>query len=81
MNRIRSSNTGGQQSLLNRVISQPDAQIVNLLYLTVLSRMPTAAENEAAQATLRGTTGTTRTQRGENLLWTLYNKVDFIYNY
>jgi len=79
--RIRSTNTGGQQSLLNKHIALPDAALVNQLYLTVLSRYPTAAENETAQFTLRGTSGTTRTQRGENLLWSLYNKVDFIYNY
>ena len=79
--RIRSSNTGGQQSLLNRFINMADNQLVNQLYLTVLSRYPSQQETDLAVATLRGTTGTTRTQRGENLLWSLYNKVDFIYNY
>lgn len=79
--RIRSSNTAGVQSLLNRALAQPDAAMVNLLYLTVLSRYPTAQENDIALASLRGATGTTRTQRGENLLWSLYNKVDFIFNY
>jgi len=81
MTRIRSSNTGGQQSLLNRFINMADTQLVNQLYLTVLSRYPSQAEADIAIATLRGTSGTTRTQRGENLLWSLYNKVDFIYNY
>lgn len=79
--RIRSTNTAGVQSLLNKALAQPDAAMVNLLYLTVLSRYPTATENELALASLRGTTGTTRTQKGENLLWSLYNKVDFIFNY
>ena len=81
MTRIRSSNTGGQQSLLNRYINMADEQLVNQLYLTVLSRYPVQQEAETAIATLRGTTGTTRLQKGENLLWSLYNKVDFIYNY
>ncbi len=81
MTRIRSSNTGGQQSLLNRSINMADGQLVNQLYLTVLSRYPTEQEMTLALDTLRGTSGTTRTQRGENLLWSLYNKVDFIYNY
>lgn len=81
MTRIRSSNTGGQQSLLNRFINMADNQFVNQLYLTVLSRYPTEAELNTALNTLRGTSGTARTQRGENLLWSLYNKVDFIYNY
>jgi hypothetical protein len=81
MTRIRSSNTGGQQSLLNRYVNMADNQLVNQLYLTVLSRYPTEQEIAVAVDTLRGTTGTTRVQRGENLLWSLYNKVDFIYNY
>jgi len=81
MTRIRSSNTGGQQSLLNKFINMADNQLVNQLYLTVLSRYPSQQETDLAVATLRGTTGTTRTQKGENLLWSLYNKVDFIYNY
>ncbi|MFN7545352.1 MAG: DUF1553 domain-containing protein [Acidobacteriota bacterium] len=81
MTRIRSSNTGGQQSLLNRHLNMADNQLVNQLYLTVLSRYPTEQETAVAVDTLRGTTGTTRLQRGEDLLWSLYNKVDFIYNY
>ncbi|MCX6610516.1 MAG: DUF1553 domain-containing protein, partial [Acidobacteria bacterium] len=81
MTRIRSSNTGGQQSLLNKFINMADNQLVNQLYLTILSRYPSQQETDLAVATLRGTTGTTRTQKGENLLWSLYNKVDFIYNY
>ncbi len=81
MNRIRSSNTGGQQSILNRYINVSDAQLVNQLYMSVLSRYPTQRELDIASATLKGTTGTLRTQKGENLLWSLYNKVDFIYNY
>lgn len=79
--RIRSNVVAGQQSLLNKHIALPDNELVNQLYLTVLSRYPTEAENEIALATLRGTSGATRTQRGENLLWSLYNKVDFIFNY
>jgi hypothetical protein len=79
--RIRSTNTGGQQSLLNKHLALPDAELVNRLYLTVLSRYPTEAEIETALGSLRGTSGTARTQRAENLLWALYNKVDFIYNY
>ena len=54
---------------------------MNQLYLSVLSRYPTQQEIDIASATLKGTTGTVRMQKGENLLWSLYNKVDFIYNY
>lgn len=79
--RIRSSNVGGQQSILNRYIIVSDGQLVNQLYMSVLSRYPNQQELDIASSTLRGTTGTLRIQKGENLLWTLYNKVDFIYNY
>jgi hypothetical protein len=51
---------------------------VNKLFLTVLSRFPTSAEMTAALAILG--TGT-RNQSAENLLWSLYNKVDFVFNY
>jgi hypothetical protein len=81
MTRIRSTNTGGQQSLLNRSINMADEQMVNQFYLQILSRYPSKQELDLAVATLRGTSGTTRLQRGENLIWTLFNKVDFIYNY
>ncbi len=79
--RIRSSNVGGQQSILNRYINVSDGQLVNQFYMNVLSRYPNQQEMDIASATLKGTTGTLRVQKGENLLWTLYNKVDFIYNY
>ncbi len=81
MTRIRSSNNANGQSLLNRWINSTDANFVNVAFQSILSRDPSPQEFEMAVNTLRGTTGATRTQRGENLLWTLYNKVDFIYNY
>jgi hypothetical protein len=60
----------------------PDDQAVNTLFLTVLSRYPTAAEFATATTNLRSAANATaRTQEGRNLLWSLYNKVDFIYNY
>jgi hypothetical protein len=79
--RIRNSAPNGARSLLNRTIGMADAQLVTQLYLTILSRQPSEEELSLAVRTLTGTTGTTRTQRGENLIWSLYNKVDFIYNY
>lgn len=81
MTRIRNTNNATGTSLLNRYINTTDTQFVNAAYMTILSRPPSDTELSAAVNTLRGTTGTTRNQRGENLLWTLYNKVDFIYNY
>ena len=76
MNRIRS--TGNSNLLLVKNIALPDDQLISTLYLNVLSRYPTAAEQTAAQAQLK--TGV-RGQAAEDLLWSLYNKVDFIFNY
>jgi hypothetical protein len=81
LNRIRSVTAANGQSLLNLRINEPDVSLVNALFQTILSRDPSEEEREKAVATLRGTSGNTRVQRGENLIWSLYNKVDFLYNY
>ncbi|MBI3681441.1 MAG: DUF1553 domain-containing protein [Acidobacteria bacterium] len=64
--------------LVAKNLGKGDEDLVNTLFLTVLSRYPTAAEKTSALSSLR--TGN-RTQEAENLLWTLYNKVDFFFNY
>jgi hypothetical protein len=55
-----------------------DDQLIQNLYLAVLSRFPTTAERNIAISQLQ--VGA-RKQQAEDLLWSLYNKVDFIYNY
>ena len=55
-----------------------NGQFVDALYLNVLSRHPTDEESVAAQQLLQS--GNRRT-RAEDLLWALYNKVDFVFNY
>lgn len=79
--RIKSSTTNGQPSLLARWSTMTDSQFTNQMYLTILSRYPNAKETEASVKTLTGTSGTARTARMQNLIWALYNKVDFIFNY
>ncbi len=76
MSRIRA--TPAAVSLLGQNINLPDDQLVSNLFLAVLSRFPNDAERAAALASLK--TGT-RVQKAENLLWSLYNKVDFLFNY
>lgn len=79
MNRVNST---AATATLVQALRLADDQAVNTLYLTVLSRYPTVSEQAAAVANLRGAANATaRTQEGRNLLWSLYNKVDFIYNY
>ena len=77
MSRIASSGPGASNGLLARNLNLPDDQLVNTLFLTVLSRYPTDAEKSAALANLKSN----RSQEAENLLWSLYNKVDFTFNY
>jgi hypothetical protein len=79
MNRVNST---AATATLVQALRLPDDQAVNTLYLTVLSRYPNATELNAAVTNLRSASNATaRTQEGRNLLWSLYNKVDFIYNY
>ena len=76
LTRIRG--TGNAALLLQKNLSKSDEELINTLFLTVLSRNPTEAEKTAALSQLR--TGT-RTTQAEDLLWSLYNKVDFIFSY
>ena len=78
MSRIRATGSGATASLLAKNLSLPDNQLVNTLFLTVLSRYPTPAEMSAALASLQSGN---RTQQAQSLLWSLYNKVDFVFNY
>jgi hypothetical protein len=48
------------------------------MYLNVLSRYPTPPELSTAVANVKGAA---RTQEYRSLLWSLYNKVDFMFNY
>jgi hypothetical protein len=54
---------------------------VNKLFLTILSRYPSAAEMSTAVASLPAATGTARNNAIQDLAWSLYNKVDFVFNY
>ena len=54
-----------------------DALVVNL-YLSVLGRRPTEAETEFAVSYLQEGD---RSRRGANLMWALFNKTDFFFNY
>ncbi len=76
MNRI--SGSGNANLLLVKNINLPNDQLVNTLFLAVLSRYPTDAEKAASIAQL---TTSTRTLAAEDLLWSLFNKVDFTFNY
>ncbi|MEX2261091.1 MAG: DUF1549 domain-containing protein [Bryobacteraceae bacterium] len=76
MTRIRAAG----DSLLAQHLARPDEELVSHLFLAVLSRNPTEAEKTTALNHLKAG-AETRSQRAENLLWSLYNKVDFFFNY
>ncbi|MBL8229017.1 MAG: DUF1549 domain-containing protein [Bryobacterales bacterium] len=79
MTRTRATGTAETGSLLRRALTNgSNEQMITMLYLTVLNRRPTDTEMSTALANLNDGN---RTQRAEDLLWSLYNKVDFIYNY
>lgn len=61
----------------NLTLANPD--LVNTLYLSILSRLPSSDEMTKAQTALSGATN--RTQAVQDLVWSLYNKVDFLFNY
>jgi hypothetical protein len=78
MSRIKPSGAGANANLLAANMALTDDQIIQNFYLAVLSRYPTTAEKNTAIAQLQSGN---RLQQIEDLLWSLYNKVDFIYNY
>lgn len=82
MNRLRATGTGSTASLVQQAILQEasDEALVNRLYMSVLSRPASADEKAAAIRHMQSGTGN-RTARASSLLWALFNKVDFIYNY
>jgi hypothetical protein len=74
----RTKSTGAATSLLVQNLNLSNNQLVNTLFLSVLSRYPTT--DELTQAMTQLGSGN-RSQQAENLLWSLYNKVDFVFNY
>ncbi len=68
----------GQLIVQNLNLGNTD--LINTLFLTILSRYPTSDEMSKAQAAVPGG-GSTRAAAVQNLVWSLYNKVDFIFNY
>jgi hypothetical protein len=72
-------NSTAAASLIVKALALPNDQLVNTLFLNVLSRYPTATEMSTALQNLQNQA--TRTQEARYLYWSLYNKVDFVFNY
>ncbi len=79
MNKLAASGSGATASLLNQALAVSDNNaMIDMLYMTILSRHPSATEMSQSLALI---TGGTRSQRIQELMWTLFNKVDFLFNY
>ncbi|MGH9784129.1 MAG: DUF1553 domain-containing protein, partial [Terriglobia bacterium] len=75
--RSRGTNANGMLARLLASTADNEA-FVRSLYLNVLSRYPTPDEVVTSVSLLQSGP---RRQRAEDLLWSLYNKVDFVFNY
>jgi hypothetical protein len=65
--------------LIAQNLSLGNNDLVKTLFLNILSRYPTDAELSAVTAPLAAAAN--RVQAVQNLAWSLYNKVDFVFNY
>jgi hypothetical protein len=79
--RIHATGTGATASFLMTLLPLSDTQLVNTLFMDVLSRNPTQAEMTLSAAQLELGGAANRKTNAEDLLWTLFNKVDFVFNY
>jgi Protein of unknown function (DUF1549)/Protein of unknown function (DUF1553) len=74
--------TGATASkLMVATVALNNTDAVNKLFLTILSRYPSAAEMSTAMGSLPTGNGTARNSAMQDLAWSLYNKVDFVFNY
>jgi hypothetical protein len=55
-----------------------NSDLINVLFLNILSRYPSSDEMATAQKAL---SASNRNQAVQDLVWSLYNKVDFVFNY
>jgi hypothetical protein len=80
--KIQATGTGATATFLTTLLNTySDEMVVNNLYMDVLSRTPTSAEMTLALAQLQAGGTVNRKNNAVDLLWTLFNKVDFVFNY
>lgn len=65
--------------LIAQNLSLSNTNLIDTLFLNILSRYPTSQEIATATASLGSASN--RSQAVQDLVWSLYNKVDFIFNY
>ena len=77
--RIKATGATGSQLIMQN-LGKSNTDLVKTLFLNILSRYPTDGEAAKAMASLPAG-GTARTTAVQDLVWSLYNKVDFVFNY
>ena len=63
------------------LLAKTDAELIRTLFLNVLSRYTTDDEMSKSAAALAAAGTGNRTEAAQDLLWSLFNRVDFIFNY
>jgi hypothetical protein len=72
--------TGSAPSMLiAKNLNLNNTDLVNTLFMSILSRYPTSNEMTKSVSALTGASN--RSQAVQDLVWSLYNKVDFVFNY
>ena len=81
---VQEKNWPDAESTASQLIAQnlgkSNADLISTLYLTILSRLPSSAEMQKAASWIPAS-GSTRASAVQDLVWPLYNKVDFVFNY
>ncbi|HWF08341.1 MAG TPA: DUF1549 domain-containing protein [Bryobacteraceae bacterium] len=80
-NRVHATGSGATASYLTKLLPLSDDALIQTLFMDVLSRRPTPDEMIAARTELASGGASKRKAEAEDLLWTLFNKVDFSFNY
>ena len=65
-------------SRLEKLLTKPDEEVVQELFLATISRFPTPEEERMSVNLL--SKANVRQEAAEDLLWALLNRVDFIFN-
>jgi hypothetical protein len=77
----RSHATGTNASqLIIQNLTRSNTDLIDIIFLSILSRYPTQDEMSKALATIPSS-GANRSGPMQDLVWSLYNKVDFVFNY
>ena len=80
LNRTHAAGGTPNQLIAKYANTLGNEDLVRTLFLNILSRYPSPDELSTAAAALPAS-GSSRTSAIQDLLWSLYNKVDFVFNY